>query len=282
MSEDKNFESALNKAEELENIEFTNDTDFNINDFYGALEKIAIKNNNLKNEEAENIVTNNDYTSMIQEEFVQELESKRKRVEDFIRKYNPNTEEVKQFTFRDVEKVYAISNYLLNSYIQYVNEMRFSFVLTKPEYKFLNRALVREIEYNADEIFNFVELYDNFWKGVQVKVENEASADSYTVSADMKMILILHHLIKGYKVKGMVGEFKNFRSVLFKIAQMNKLFNAYNIIIERIKADRETWGAALDEIAKLTDPEYLKQMELQREEQGLKNVEIKEKSDALE
>jgi hypothetical protein len=41
-----------------------------------------------------------------------------------------------------------------------------------------------------------------------------------------------------------------FRDILFKIARLNKLFNAYSIIIERIKGDREMWGAALDEIAK--------------------------------
>jgi hypothetical protein len=55
-------------------------------------------------------------------------------------------------------------------------------------------------------------------------------------------------LIKEYKVKGINTEFKLFRNVLYKIAQVSKLFNAYSIIIDRIKEDQKLWGSALDEV----------------------------------
>jgi len=274
MSEDKNFQSALDKAKELESFNFNSDEGFDVQGYYGALEQIAKKNENLKNEEAEAIVEEQAKT-MIDPSFVEELNLKRKVVEDFIRKYDPNTKEVQDLELLDVDKLYAVSNYLLNSYIQHVNEARFIFSLTKAEYKFLNKTLLHEIGYNGDEVFNFAELYKNFWEGVQQKVEENKSLESYTFTVNIKMLLILHHLIKEHKVKGITNDFQQFQTVLFKIAGVNKLFNAYSIIIERIKSDRELWGNSLDEVMKVKDPEYMAQIAQQakdaHEKSGSKN-----------
>lgn len=287
MSEDKNFKSALDKAQELETMDFkSSDKEFNVQEYYTALEKIAKRNENLKNEEAETIV-DEQAKEMIDNRFIDELKSKRKTVENFIRKFDPNLESTKELEIKDVDKIYAISNYLLNSYIQYVNEMKFVFILTKQEYKFLNKVLMGEIEYNGDEVFNFAELYKNFWKGVQEKAEEDKSAEEYTFTVEIKMLLILHHLIKGHTVKGRTNDFTFFQSILFKIARINKLFNAYNIIIDRIKSDRELWGSALDEIMKNKDPEYLKQVEHMKNEAiakgqipNFENVEVHPVTDA--
>lgn len=241
------FQNALDKASELEKVKFT-DKGINIDEYYSALEQIAIRNNNIKNEEAENVI-NTQTSQLVNEEFIKNLEEKRKKVEDLIRTYDPNKDIVKNLNLADVDKIYAISNYLLNSYIQYVNEMKFNFTLTMNEYKFLNKALIREIDYNADEVFNFVELLNNLWYSVQEQAEEKPSRDEITFVADIKMILILHHLIKNYTVKGHTQDFTLFKNILFKIAQCNKLFNAYSIIIERIKQDREIWGSSIDHVA---------------------------------
>lgn len=249
MSEKDVFQIALEKAEELEKMNFAEANDFNIDEYYGALEKIALKNNNLKNDEAENVI-HNQVSQVVNEEFITELEDKRLRVENYIRTYDPNKDIVKDLDLKGVDKLYAISNYLLNAYIQYVNEMKFNFEITKYEYRFLNKALTREIEYNADEVFNYEDFMNNLWIGVQGLAEEHKAEETFIFVADIKKILILHHLIKNYKVKGSTSDYKMFRDVLFKIARLNKLFNAYSIVIERIKSDREIWGAALDEIAK--------------------------------
>ena len=60
----------------------------------------------------------------------------------------------------------------------------------------------------------------------------------------------------GYFVALMV-QFIIIIPVLYKIAQFNKLFNAYSIVIERIKADREIWGAALDVVANEKEAERM-------------------------
>jgi hypothetical protein len=259
MSEDKNFQEVLAKADELEKIDFTSDEKFNVHEYYSVLEKIAKKNESAKNEEAEHIV-DEQAKSMIDGEFIEELVKKRKTVEAFIRKYDPNLESTKELELLDVDKVYAISNYLLNSYIQYVNEMKFIVEFDKLEVKFLNKILLNEISYNGDEVFNYAELYNNFWKEAKERYETEKDTETFIFKVSIKSILILHHLIKGYTVKGRTDDFRYFQNILFKIAKINKLFNAYNIIIERIKRDREIWGNAIEEIVKDKDPEYLKQV----------------------
>ena len=131
-----------------------------------------------------------------------------------------------------------------------------------------------EVKYNGDEVFNFSELYKKFWSNVQEKVADDKLAETYTFTVDIKLILILHHLIKGHTVMGKTHDFYYFQSILFQIAKINKLFNAYNIIIERIKSDRELWGSAMDEIMKSKDPEYMKQVAQMAKEANEKKLGI--------
>lgn len=247
MTEDKNFEEILNKAKSLETIDFKSNDNFDYNEYYNLIEKIAKKNSTLKNEEAENLVKEF-AEKIIDKDYVDALNNKKESILDFIRKYDPNSDIIKNMSEHDVDKVYAISNYLVNSYIKYLNEMLFNFEFSNAELKFVNNTLTKSIEYNGDEVFNYVELYDNFWKNVKETYDKDKTKSTYVFKVDIKMILILHHLIKNYKVRGTTDEFKHFRNVLYRIAQTNKLFNAYNIIVERIKDDCKVWGAALDEV----------------------------------
>lgn len=249
MAENKEFESILNKAKELESIDFKNidTTSFNYGEYYDAIAKIANKNNNFKQEEAENII-GGFATNFVDETFVKELENKREIIKDFIRKYDPNSDIIKSMKVHDIDKIYSIFNYLLNSYIKYLNEMSFNFQLTNQEFKFLDKVLTKTIEYDGDEVFNYTEFIETFWEDSVKEFEQDKSKDVYVFKIDIKKILLLHHLIKGHKVKGITTEFKLFRSILYKIAQTNRIFNAYNIIVERLKDDAKLWGSALETV----------------------------------
>jgi hypothetical protein len=246
MAENTEFQNVIDKAKELETIDFKNgDLQFDYNVYYEAIEKISNKNNNLKQEEAENVV-GEFAVKFVDESFVEELNKKRESIKDYIRKYDPNSEIIKDMKVHDVDKVYVIFNYLLNSYIQYLNQMAFNLELTKEEFKFLNKVLTQTIEYDGDEVFNYTEFIESFWDSAKEEVEKDKSKESYVFKIDIKKILLLHHLIKGHKVKGITNEFRQFRSILYKIAQTNRIFNAYNIIVDRLKEDAKLWGSALD------------------------------------
>lgn len=246
-NENKEFQKVLDRAKELENISFEDGTEFNHEEFYGVIEQIAKQNQTIKDQEAE-VVISTQANNFINDDFIKELENKRNTVENFIKKYDPNKSDfLKGMLAADVDKIYAISNYLLNSYIQYINEMDFNFTLTNLEVKYLNNLLTKELEYNGDEVFNFVQLLDDFWTDAYKEYENNKTQEEFVFKVSIKKILILHHLIKEHKVKGRTNDFKHFRDILYKIAQSNKVFNAYSIVIERIKSERELWGNALDQ-----------------------------------
>lgn len=246
MEENNNLKDTLNKAKDIENFDYKSN-DFDHNEFYGVIENIAKQNNTIKNNEAENIIKN-DNGKLVDKKFIDELEVKKNRVLDLIRKYDPNSDMVKNMHEHDVDKIYAISTYLINVYIQYLNDMTFNFEIKTEEYKFLNKILTRVIEYNGDDVFNYVDFYETVWSNVIQQYESDKSVSSIKINIPIKKILILHHLIKDYKVKGITEEFRYFRNILYKIAETNKLFNAYNIIVERIKDDCKLWGNALDEV----------------------------------
>ncbi len=246
MVENTEFQSVLDKAKELETLDFKNkEESFDHNTYFDVITKIANKNTNIKQEEAENVV-GSIATNFVDEAFIKELEHKREAIKDFIRKYDPNGELINGMKVHDVDKVYSIFNYLLNAYIKYLNAMTFNFELTKEEFKFLDKVLTHTIEYDGDEVFNYTEFIESFWEQAKSEYESDKSKTSYVFKIDIKKILLLHHLIKGHKVKGITNEFKQFRSILYKIAQTNRIFNAYNIIVDRLKEDAKLWGSALD------------------------------------
>ena len=246
MTENAEFQSVLDKAKELESIDFKNE-ELDYNSYYEAIASIAKKNTNYKQEEAENIISDV-ANQVVDTDFIAELDKKREAIKDFIRKYDPNSDIIKNMTLVDVERIYSIFNYLLNSYIQYLNEMTFNFEVTNQEFKFLDKVLVRETEYDGDEVFNYTEFIESFWESAKAEYEKDKSKGSFIFKINIKKILLLHHLIKGHKVKGVTIEFKIFRNVLYKIAQTNRVFNAYNIIVERLKDDAKLWGTALDAV----------------------------------
>lgn len=274
MTKNNEFDKVLNKAKELEKLNFKDIENFDYNSYYEAIAKIANKNNNLKQEEAENIVSNQ-ASVVINEDFVKELNLKKEQIHNFIRKYDPNSEIINNMKVHDVDKIYSIFNYLLNSYINDLNEMEFNFTLTNGEFKFLNKILTNTLEYDGDEVFNYTEFIESFWDEAKKIFEQDKSKAEYVFKINIKKILLLHHLIKGHKVKGITLEFKLFRNILYKIAQTNRVFNAYNIIAERLKDDGKLWGSSLDAVLEpkeksegLEKTEETKILEVTKEDMG--------------
>lgn len=247
MAENKEFNETLAKVAELDTIDFKNSEDFDYKEYYSAIEKISKQNGNLKNEEAENIISDT-APEFVDAEFLTSMDKKKEQVLDFLRVYDPNKETTKAMSEHEVDKVYAISNYLVNSYINNINTILFDVTFTKAEFKFLDGLLMHQVSYNAEDVFTFAELYDNFWLEASNTYKENKSQDTFTFKISIQHILIIHHLIKDVKVKGITNDFKSFRSILNKIAQTNKVFNAYNILVERIKEDCKLWGAALDSV----------------------------------
>jgi hypothetical protein len=178
-----------------------------------------------------------------------EIEEKKEKIFNYLRMYDANKDLVKKMTEHELDKIYALSNYIVNSYINSLNSISFNFKFTNEEFKFTDRLLWHDLKYNADDVFNFVDFHESFWVNAKEEFNQDKGKTEFLFKMSMKNILIFHHLIKGYSVKGSGNEFLHYRNILYRIAMCNKLFNAYNVVTERIKEDCKIWGGSLDEIS---------------------------------
>jgi hypothetical protein len=271
MNEEK-FNVALEKANELTKLQFTEKDNFDFNGYFDAIHEISRKNNFIKNEEADNIIK--DYAPMIiGEEAIASIVEKKDRILNYLRMYDANTENVKSMSDHDLDKIYAISNYLVNSYINHLNEILFIFNFTNEEFKFADRLLTKTIKYNADDVFNYVDFYESFWIKAKEEFDANKGKTEFSFRMNIKNILIFHHLIKNYTVAGSGNEFLHFRNILYRIATCNKLFNAYNIVTDRIKEDCKIWGASLDEV---TTSRKIEQLDAEDAKPKIKEIEATE------
>ena len=190
LEKDDKFQEYLDKAKELEELDIIIDKDFDINGYYNAVGEIAHKNKAHKNNEANNVL--NDYASKyLSEESIKSIDAKKESIHNLLRKYDPNSDLVKEMQISDVDKVYALSNYLVNAFINYLNEVFFKIILSSEEIKFLDKILTKTIEYNSDDVFNYIKLYEEFWKDAIEKYNEDKSKTEYVFDMKIQMILIL-------------------------------------------------------------------------------------------
>lgn len=67
----------------------------------------------------------------------------------------------------------------------------------------------------------------------------------YDTYINVNDLIIFYHLISKYKVKGITQEHYDYLQVLTKIGERIKLFNAYNVVVQRLSNDFQLWGGAL-------------------------------------
>jgi hypothetical protein len=90
-------------------------------------------------------------------------------------------------------------------------------------------------------LINGKELKENYLDKEYVK-----DNDNHYTRIDVNDLIIFYHLFSKHKVKGINSDYYNFLSVLSKIGERIKLFNAYNVIVQRLSSDFVLWGGSLD------------------------------------
>ena len=114
-----NIEDYVKKAEVIETIEFDEKDTFDFVDFFETMTKVSNKNNSLKSQEADNLIK--EYAPNYMDiSYIDTIESKKQNIFNYLRYYDPNSDLVKNMSEHDFDKIYAISNYLVNLYISYL------------------------------------------------------------------------------------------------------------------------------------------------------------------
>lgn len=245
-TENTNSMEAIDPLDELVNHDFSGDAEFDINESYEMISLLERENKSAKNLEAENVITELS-DIYIGSEYKQKLDKSFENVNSFFKKYNIEKDEVKNMSEDEKTKIFAVASFLSKNVSVLLNDLLFDLKLTREEYKFIYTAIERKLSYDGNEVFNIIDLNEKYlkqWK--QVDNSLPKNVDTMVVSIDIKNVVMLYHFLGKHTVKGLDREFYVFASVLQKIANTNKLYNAYNVIKERLNIDFNIWAGALE------------------------------------
>jgi hypothetical protein len=199
----------------------------------------------VEKQEADNIIE--EYSNQfLDKEFEENYNKEYDNLRNFLKRYKINGDLVKNMSEEDKNKIYGIAEYLFNEYQLKLNHLMFKFYLTNEEKKFLLDLLRNKIEYDQNEVFQMKELMDRYINILdETKTTKEGDENLVKTMINVNDVIILYHLVSKYKVKGVNSNFYNYLSLLTKIGERIKLFNAYNVWVQRLSDDFQLWGSSL-------------------------------------
>jgi hypothetical protein len=236
----------VSSTDELEKFDFSSDKEFDIEQYHELIsfakkeqEDDSVKDL-IKLQEAKNIIEK-DSKNFLMPEFVDKFHQEEENLVNMIKKFDPNIEFVRNMTEEQKDKVYEIAQYLFNNYQKKLNELNFHFPLTNDERKFVFNVFRNKLEYDQNEVFQLKEVKDNYLD----KEFDKGEDGIYNTFINVNDLIIFYHLISKYKVKGITQEHYDYLQILTKIGERIKLFNAYNVVVQRLSNDFQLWGGSL-------------------------------------
>lgn len=250
----------IDPFEKMVNHDFSSEENFDIEENYQYLEELEKEHNDMKSQEAEYLIRD-EAPKYLKEEDIVELEKIRQNLYSLMRKYDVNSDIIKDVKTNRT-KLFAIASFMFKSFQNSLNELIFKFELTNKECVFLFRVLKHKLEYDSNEILNMVEVKDTFLDkyGDMEKLKGDGDVE---LTISIKSLVLLHHLISKYSVKGVNEEFYLFRDILIKIANMIKVFNSYGVLSKRLYDNFDLWNSVLSD-----EVEPNKQQMILQEEQS--------------
>jgi len=244
--ENKEDYTIVASTDELDNFDFNSDNEFDIETNYELISTMKKEEDNeavkelIKLKEAKNIIEKHAKT-FLDSDFVDKFNKEEENLLNLIKKFDPNVDAVRALSEEQKDKIYEIAQYLFNSYQKKLNDLLFLFPLTNDEKKFIFNVFRNKLEYDQNEVFQLKDVKENYLDKDFDKLED----GSYMTMINVNDLIIFYHLISKYKVKGITQEHYDFLQILTKIGERIKLFNAYNVVVQRLSTDFQMWGGAL-------------------------------------
>lgn len=240
-------EEIQNKLEKLNNFNFSSEESFDINDNYQALIDLENVKKESKFIDAENKILKSVEEKLIEEQNFNGINSYKENLFSFIRKYDPNQEWVVNLSESDKSKLFGLAKHLLTEYTQKLNGLKFNIILTYRQIHFLDNVLTKKLEYDGNDVFTYTELKERYWKGVQEIMTklNKDDNEQALFEIDITTVTYLHHLISKHKVKGAQEEYYLFRDILYKLNEINSIFECFKVLYERININFTIWTTSI-------------------------------------
>jgi len=242
----------VDPLEELVNLDFTED--FDLDKYHQQIQQLkgGVESDELKLLEAENIIKDLG-PKYLSEENQEDMSKTSLGLRNYIKRFEAGGDEMK--TIEELEdplaveagkdKVYELANFLFNNFISKINNVEFSMELTMGEHKFLDTTLRQKTEYDGNEVLNIVTLLPKIEEWRQISKTIPRGAEGFMIDISIQDVVMVYHFISKHKVKGFGSELENFHNLLTKIGETNKIFNAYNILKDRLGDDFKNWASSI-------------------------------------
>jgi hypothetical protein len=234
----------IDKLQEILDFDFASDAEFDIENHYKNVQDYKTERVNLKNMEAENVIKDLG-PKYAEHTYLEEMNKCKENFYALIKRYDPNSEKIKSMTEVEKDRIYGVAQFIKNSYIEFVNNLLFNITWTREEYKFLKNIFKQKMEFTGNEIFNSFELKQKYldpWEEIDKVLPN---GEPMNVAIDIKNIVMMYHFLGEYKISGMGKSYMTFLSIIQKIADTNKIYNAYNIEMQRVEETFTLWAGNL-------------------------------------
>jgi hypothetical protein len=180
----------------------------------------------------------NESLRLLNEDFESNLDSKSDEIVKFFTSNNGRNEsdEVK-------DNLYKNAQILWKDFSNYLEEVKYNFLLNRAQSKYLKDLLKTKLEYDTNSVFFAIELnkmLDNLGS-----LTNDIDYQSIELSATE--ITYVYHLISKHKVKGLTADTYNFVDILLLIGKTSKIFDYYNTLLENLSTDIKDWVTLFDE-----------------------------------
>jgi len=243
--------------EEQKFFDFKNNENFNLEEEYTTLfngEEYKAENpTDAKLKDAESIITELG-AIYVEELSLRKYETIFLNLNAFLTKFSTDSDEVKNMTSSDRDKIFGYGKALFSSYQNQYSNLYFNFELSIKEWNYIDNTLNKKIPYNGQEMFNYWELYNKFLEPTkEIALKLPKQLVSFIPTCSIQSLILLSHLLMKHEEKGSTESFHNFRTVLVEIAKMTKLFNAYGVMLERVTAGFNMWVNSLNAMDEYND-----------------------------
>ena len=238
-----------NETKKKEFFDFTANQEFNLDEEYKKLfnteELIKVNPANKELADAEDIIKK-EGPNYVEATTLANFENKLQNATEFFKKYGVETDTVKTMTRSDRDKLFGYGKELYNSLKEAYETIEFNFEMTPKEFAFLEHTMTKKLTYNGNEIFTYWELYSN-WIEPTIRAAKQLPKDlpSFVPSIPVRQLVLLQHLIFKHEEKGSEQSFYSFRKIVFELAKMTKIFNAYGVLVVRVENRFKHWIDAL-------------------------------------
>jgi len=242
----------IKTSDDVFDFDFDSDEEFNIEEAYEFIRHTIKEPKETKEliekKEADNVVMNTS-DKYLSAEYVELMKVEYDKLLGILKRYDVNSELVKNMSEEDKDRIYGIAEYLFNEYQKNLNKMDFNFELSQDEWKFMNDVLRNKLEYDQNEVFQMEEIRKQYLDSAEEIYHSlPKNVDEIPTVINVNNLIILYHLISKYKVKGINKQHYAFLSLLSKIGERIKLFNAYTVWVQRLSNDFQSWGGSLTPI----------------------------------